>query len=57
MRHRDEKIDMLRAVPPFAGAAPSLRALIESSHALRVALLHQIAGRVRTMDLELQPAS
>ena len=37
--------------------APALRALIETSHALRIALLRQIAARVRRMDLELQPAS
>ena len=37
--------------------AQGLRALIETSHALRIALLRQVAGRVRRMDLELVPAS
>ena len=37
--------------------ASALRALIDTSHALRIALLRQIAERVRRMDLELQPAS
>ena len=41
----------------LAITAPALRALIETSHALRIALLRQIAARVRRMDLELQPAS
>jgi len=40
--------------------APALRALIETSHALRIALLRQIAERIRRMDLdlvELQPVA
>lgn len=41
----------------LAISAPALRALIETSHALRIALLRQIAERVRRMDLVLQPAS
>ena len=41
----------------LAISAPALRALIETSHALRIALLRQIAERVRRMDLELQPTS
>jgi CRP/FNR family transcriptional regulator, cyclic AMP receptor protein len=30
----------------------ALRGLIETNHALRTALLHQLAARVRTMNLE-----
>lgn len=33
--------------------APALRALIDTSHAVRIALLRQMAERVRRMDLEL----
>lgn len=41
----------------LAISAPSLRSLIDTSHPLRIALLRQIASRVRRMDLELRPAS
>lgn len=37
--------------------AAALRVLIDTSHALRIALLHQIAERVRRMDLELLAVS
>jgi CRP/FNR family cyclic AMP-dependent transcriptional regulator len=37
--------------------ASALRVLIDTSHAVRVALLRQVAERVRRMDLELLPAS
>src|SRR4051794_38958980 len=37
--------------------APALRALIETSHALRIALLRQLAERVRHMDVELLAVS
>ena len=35
--------------------ATALRALIETSHSVRIGLLRQVAGRIRRMDLELQP--
>ena len=37
----------------LAITAPRLRGLIEESHALRVALLRQLADRVRGLDLEV----
>jgi putative ABC transport system ATP-binding protein len=37
--------------------APAMRALIETSHAMRTALLRQMAERVRHMDLEVLTAS
>ena len=41
----------------LAVQASALRALIDTSHALRTALLRQLAERVRRMDLELVAAS
>jgi CRP-like cAMP-binding protein len=32
--------------------APTVRALVETSHSFRMALLRQMAGRVRSLDLE-----
>ena len=56
---RPRSADVVAAtdVTLLAISAPALRALIETSHALRIGLLRQIAERVRRMDLELQPAS
>lgn len=31
--------------------------LIETNHALRTALLHQLAARLRTMDLGVEPST
>jgi putative ABC transport system ATP-binding protein len=44
-------------VTVLAIAAPALRALIEDSHAVRRALLSQLADRVRSLDLELADAA
>lgn len=40
-------------VTALAISAPELRALIETSHSVRMAMLRQLASRVRTLDLEL----
>lgn len=37
----------------LAISAPATRALIETSHSFRMALLRQLADRVRSLDLEL----
>ena len=39
-------------VTVLAIAAPALRGLIETSHAFRTAVLHQLAGRVRSLVVE-----
>jgi CRP-like cAMP-binding protein len=40
-------------VTVLAIAAPAMRGLIETSHALRTAVLRQLADRVRALDLEV----
>ncbi|MEA3055807.1 MAG: hypothetical protein QOD30_1239 [Actinomycetota bacterium] len=44
-------------VTVLAIAAPAVRALIEDSHAVRSAMLRQLADRVRSLDLELAVAT
>ena len=40
-------------VTVLAIAAPAMRGLIETSHSFRTAVLHQLADRVRSLDIEL----
>ena len=52
-RPRSANVVAATEVRLLAIAAPALRALIETSHAVRVAILNQLADRVRKADIEL----